>query len=69
MSTHADLERRLAMIELLSRPDPFDALRIHRRVLEGRADRHTQLPRLASAYVQGRLLEMRERESGRETAV
>jgi hypothetical protein len=57
----ADIERRRqALIELLSRPDPPDLHRGHRRIFEGRSDRHHLLPYLASAFVQARLLELRE---------
>ena len=55
--------RQRAIFELLSRRDPIDAQRRHRHVLDGHADRHEQIVRLALTYIQSRLLEMREAES------
>jgi hypothetical protein len=55
-----DTERRHALVELLSRPDPTDVKRGHRIILEGCPHRHVQLPRLAAAYVQAKLLELRD---------
>jgi len=62
MVVHSDLARRQALIELLAKSDPFDAQRRHRLVLEGRPDRHSEVLRLASIYIQTKLLEMRGRE-------
>jgi hypothetical protein len=61
MVTISDIHRREALCELLSMRDPFDALRGHRLVLEGRPDRHDQLPRLAAVYTQAKLSELRDR--------
>ena len=66
MVTILDIHRREALCELLSLRDPFDALRGHRLVLEGRADRHNQLPRLASIYMQSKLGELRDRAALRD---
>jgi hypothetical protein len=66
MVTLSDIHRREALCELLSLRDEFDALRSHRLVLEGRTDRHNQLPRLASVYMQARLNELRDRASLRD---
>ncbi|MGE3957746.1 MAG: hypothetical protein AB7H96_13585 [Vicinamibacterales bacterium] len=57
----ADLVRRQALYELLAAPDPPDLHRGYVRVLEGKPDRHAQLPLLAAKFVQARLLEIRER--------
>jgi hypothetical protein len=58
----ADIERRQAIVDLLSIPDPAPLRRGHRFVLPGKPDRHQQLPLLAAAFVQQKLLELRERE-------
>ena len=57
-----NLERRQAIIDLLSMPDSPDLHRGHRLTLEGRADRYHLVPYLVSAFVQARLLELRERD-------
>lgn len=57
----ADLVRRQALCELLAVPDPPDLHRGFVRRLEGKPDRHAQLPLLASKFVQARLLEIQER--------
>jgi hypothetical protein len=56
-----DLVRRQALYELLAEPDPPDLHRGFVRRLEGKPDRHAQLPLLAAKFVQARLLEIRER--------
>jgi hypothetical protein len=56
-------ERRQAIVELLSIPDPPDLHRSHRVTVDGSPDRHQLLPSLAAAFVQSRLLELREREA------
>jgi len=56
-----DIERRQALCELLSLPDSPDLHRGHRRMLEGRPDRHQLVPQLTSAFIQAKLLELRER--------
>src|SRR3954464_1322712 len=57
----ADLVRRQALYELLAEPDPPDLHRGYVRRLDGKPDRHAQLPLLAAKFVQARLLEIRER--------
>ena len=57
-----NVERLEAMTALLAQSDETDALRRHHKVTEGRPDRFTMLPGLAAAYVQSRLLALRERE-------
>lgn len=57
----ADLIRRQALYELLAVPDPPELHRGYVRRLEGKPDRHAQLPMLAAKFVQARLLEIRER--------
>ena len=67
MATYiSDIERRLALVELLAHADPVDNLRRHRLVFEGHPDRYKQVPQLASVYVQMKLNELRERESLRQ---
>jgi len=56
-----DLVRRQALYELLAVPDPPDLHRGFVRRLEGKPDRHAQLPLLAANFVQARLLEIQER--------
>ena len=56
-----DLVRRQALYELLAEPDPPDLHRGYVRRLEGKPDRHAQLPLLAAKFVQARLHEIRER--------
>ena len=55
----SELERRQAIIDLLSIPDSPDLHRGHRLTLEGRKDRYHLVPNLAAAFVQSKLLEMR----------
>lgn len=57
----ADLARRYALYELLTMPDPPDIRRGHILRFEGKPERHRLLPYLASAFVQAKLLEIRER--------
>jgi hypothetical protein len=59
----SDIERRAALTESMLRADPLDAVRRHRIVCDGSPDRHMQLPRLAAAYVQAKLVERLERRS------
>jgi hypothetical protein len=56
----SDLVRRQALYELLAEPDPPELHRGFVRLLEGKPDRHAQLPMLAAKFVQARLLEIRE---------
>ena len=59
---YLDIERRLAIADLLARPDPPDlARRTHRLRLEGKPDRFEMVPRLAAAFVQRKLLFLHER--------
>jgi len=55
----SELERRQAIIDLLSIPNSPDLHRGNRLKLEGRADRYHLVPNLAAAFVQSKLLEMR----------
>ncbi|MGE0449876.1 MAG: hypothetical protein AB7Q29_09875 [Vicinamibacterales bacterium] len=56
----SDLARRQALYELLAEPDPPDLHRGFVRRLEGKPDRHAQLPLLAATFVQARLLDIRD---------
>ena len=60
---NADLERRQAIVELLSMPDPPRLHRSHRLILSGKPDRHQLVPVLTAAFVQQKLLELHERET------
>jgi hypothetical protein len=57
----ADLSRRQALYELLAIPDPPDIHRGHVLRFQGKPGRHRLLPQLAAAFVQAKLLEIRER--------
>lgn len=59
----SEIEKRHALIALLSLPDSPDLRRGHRLTLEGRADRHRILPRLAATFVQQHLVDLDERRS------
>ena len=56
-----DVERRQALIELLSLPDTPELKRGHRRTVEGREDRHLMLRDLAASFMQWHILELEER--------
>ena len=58
---HVDLERRIALTELMDTPDPPDIKRGHRQKFEGRPDRFEMLPTLAMLFAQTRLIEFQER--------
>jgi hypothetical protein len=65
-----DIERRLAIAELLAQPDPPDLrYRGHRVLLEGKAERFRLVPLLASAFVQAKLLALHERRAEAASAV
>jgi hypothetical protein len=59
--TDTDLARRHALYELLTMPDPPDIHRGHILRFAGKPERHRLLPYLAAAFVQAKLLEIRER--------
>jgi hypothetical protein len=56
-----DAQRRLAIVELLDRPDPPELRRGHRLRVEGKPERFVMLTRLSAMYVQARLLAYEER--------
>jgi hypothetical protein len=59
-----DVERRLAIAELLSQPDPPELRhRGSRLLLEGKPDRFDLVPLFASAFVQAKLLALHERRA------
>jgi hypothetical protein len=60
---HHDIERRQAVYELLTLPDAPELRRGHRRVLKGTPERHLLVAKLAAAFIQAKLLELRERRS------
>ncbi len=61
--TTLDIERRIALTELMAVPDPPELKRGHRRRFEGRPDRYKLLPTLAMLFAQTRLIEFHERAS------
>jgi hypothetical protein len=56
-----DLERRVALTELMATPDPPELKRGHRQRFEGRPDRYEMVPMLAMLFAQTRLIEFQER--------
>jgi len=60
-----DLERRIALTELMAAPDPPELRRGNRQRFEGRPDRYEMLPVLAMLFAQTRLIEFQERASYR----
>jgi hypothetical protein len=56
-----DLERRIALTELMAVPDPPELKRGNRQRFEGRPDRYQMLPMLAMLFAQTRLIEFQER--------
>ena len=58
-----DVERRVAIAELLTQPDPPELRRGHRLRLEGKPDRFDLVPLLAAAFVQAKLLALHERRA------
>jgi hypothetical protein len=61
-----DLERRQAIVDLLSRPDATDRQRRFRQTLAGSPQRYQWVPYLASVFIQSKLLELRERDASRQ---
>lgn len=58
-----NIEKRQALIDLLSLPDAPDLRRGHHRTVEGRSDRYRMLPHLAASFVQWHMMEMEERRA------
>jgi hypothetical protein len=58
-----DIERRLAIAELLAQPDPPDIRRGHRQRFEGKPERYDLVPQLSAVFVQAKLLALQERRS------
>ena len=56
-----DLERRLAITELLAQPDPPELRRAHRLRLAGKPERFELVPQLSAVFVQAKLLALHER--------
>jgi hypothetical protein len=57
----SSITRRLALYELLEKPDPPDLHRGFVMRLEGKPDRHALLPQLAAAFVRSKMLEIQRR--------
>jgi hypothetical protein len=59
-----DVERRLAIADLLAQPDPPDlGRRAYRVVIEGKPERFDLVPQLAAVFVQRKLLSLHERRA------
>lgn len=56
-----NIMRRMALYELLEKPDPPDLHRGFVTRLEGKPDRYDVLPLLAAAFAREKLLELRRR--------
>ena len=68
MQLDIDIERRLAISELLAQPDPPEmSRRAHRRTLAGKPDRYELVPLLSAAFVQAKLLALHERAAESDT--
>jgi hypothetical protein len=63
-----DIQRRLAIAELLAQPDPPELRRGYRLRLDGKPERYDQVPLLSAAFVQAKLLALHERRAEMETA-
>jgi hypothetical protein len=61
-----DIERRLAIAELLAQPDPPELRRGHRLQLPGKPERFELVPVLSASFVQAKLLALHERRSEHE---
>ena len=62
--TQLDIERRLAITDLLAQPDPPDLVRRGNRLsVEGKPDRFDLVPQLAAVFVQRKLLSLHERRA------
>ena len=64
-----NIQRRLAIAELLAQPDPPELRRGHRLRLDGKPERYDQVPRLSAVFVQAKLLALHERRTEMETAI
>jgi hypothetical protein len=56
-----DIERRLAIAELLAQPDPPELRRAHHLRVEGKPERYAMLPLLSAVFVQRKLIALEER--------
>ena len=64
----SDLQRRQALLQLLSLPDAPELRRGHCLTVEGRADRHQLVHKLANSFIQHYLMELEERSGASSTA-
>ena len=59
-----DMERRLAITELLAQPDPPELRRRgHRRTIDGKPERYQLVPAISAAFIQKTLLMLQERRA------
>jgi hypothetical protein len=66
---HHDIERRLAIAELLAQPDPPELQRGHRLRFDGKPDRHEWVPVLSAVFVQNKLLALQERRAATDESI
>jgi hypothetical protein len=65
--TKLDLQRRIALTELMAAPDPPELKRGHQQRFEGRPNRYELVPMLAMHFAQTRLIEFQERADCRQS--
>jgi hypothetical protein len=65
--TNLDLQRRIALTELMAAPDPPELKRGHQQRFEGRPNRYQMVPKLAMHFAQTRLIEFQERADCRQS--
>lgn len=54
-----NIDRRVALHQLLALPDPPEMHRGNTHVMDGKPDRHEMLPFLAAAFARGKMIEFR----------
>lgn len=58
-----NFERRLAIAELLTHPDPPELRRGHRLRFEGKPDRYSLVQHLSAVFVQTKLVELHDQRA------
>ena len=61
MQLQLDIERRLAIAELLAQPDPPELRRAHHLRVAGKPERYALLSLLSAVFVQRKLIALEER--------
>jgi hypothetical protein len=68
VAVNIDIQRRLAIAELLTQPDPPEMRRGNRICLPGKPERFDLVPRLSAVFVQAKLLALHERRDTQRAA-